>query len=67
MAGSESTFDPMTLIGRTFLLDPKEDGSIYRARIVKLLEDHDADLNENPTRIKFLCSVNNDTAKEVIT
>ena len=47
-------------------MDQQEDGQRHRARIVKLIEDHENDLKEHPTRIKFLCSVNDDTAEEVI-
>ncbi len=59
-------FHPEDLVGRTFLLDPQEDGQRHRARIVKVIQDHEDDLMQDPMRIKFLCSVNNDTAEEVI-
>jgi len=38
------TFYPSDLVGRTFLLDPQEDGQRFRARIFETLEDHDAKL-----------------------
>ena len=60
-------FDPEDLVGRTFLMDEREDGQRFRARIVKLLDDHESELHDNPTRIKFLCSVNEDEAEEIIT
>ena len=60
-------FNPEDLIGRSFLMDQQEDGQRFRARIVKLLEDHESSIEENPTRIKFLCSLNNDQAEEIIT
>ncbi len=60
-------FDPEALIGRTFLMDPLDDGQQHRARIVKMLEDHESDVESNPTRLKFVCSVNNDNYEEVIT
>ena len=60
-------FNPEDLVGRTFLLDEQEDGQRFRARIVKLIEDHESSVEENPTRIKFVCSVNDDKAEEVIT
>jgi hypothetical protein len=59
-------FDPEDLVGRTFLLEEREYVQKFRARIVKLLEDHESDLQENPTRIKFLCLFNNDQAEEII-
>lgn len=64
--GSMPIFDPTELIGKTFLLNPKEDGQRFRARIVQLIEDHESAFEDNPTRIKFLLSVNNDTAEEII-
>ena len=60
-------FNPEDLVGRTFLMDAQEDGQWFRARIVKLVEDHDSSLQENPVRIKFVCSVNDDQAEEVFT
>jgi Reverse transcriptase (RNA-dependent DNA polymerase) len=59
-------FNPEDLIGRTFLMDSKEDGQRLRARVVQLIQDHESDLDSNPTRTKFLCSVNNDVAQELI-
>jgi hypothetical protein len=60
-------FNPEDLIGRTFLMDEKEDGQNHRGWIVELIEDHESLLEENPTRIKFRVSVNNDKAEEIIT
>ena len=62
-----TTFNPTEIIGRTFLMDQQQDGQRHRARIVKLVEDHENNLQENPERIKYICSVNNDTAEEIIT
>jgi hypothetical protein len=64
---SAPIFDPGDLVGRTFLLDKQEDGQRFQARIVKIVEDHESELQENPTRIKFLCSVNGNQAEEIIT
>ena len=58
-------FKPEDLVGRTFLMDEQNDGQRFQARIVKLIEDHESDLDDNPTRIKFVCSINNDQAEEV--
>ena len=63
---SMPVFDPSDLVGRTFLMNPQEDGQRFRARIVQALEDHEADLEKNPTRIKFVCSVNDDQFEEVL-
>ena len=60
-------FNPEDLVGRTFLLDTEEDGQRHRARIIKMIKDHDTELANNPTRIKFVCSVDNeDKAEEII-
>ena len=60
-------FHPSDLVSRMFLLDPQEDGQCYCARIVHMVEDHDSDIKENPTRVKFVCSLNDDQLEEVIT
>ena len=60
-------FNPEELVGRTFLMDPHEDGQQFRARIVKLIKDHEDSIEDNPTKLKFLLSVNDDKAEEVIT
>ena len=62
-----AVFNPEDLVGRTFLLDPQEDGQRFRARIVKLIEDHEESVEENPTKLKFVISVNDDKAEEIIT
>ena len=61
------TFNPEDLIGRSFLMDKQEDGQQFRGRIVQLIEDHESLVKDNPTRIKFRVSVNNDQAEEIIT
>jgi hypothetical protein len=60
-------FNPEDLIGRSFLMDKREDGQQFRGRIVELIEDHESMVEENPTRIKFRVSVNDDKAEEIIT
>jgi hypothetical protein len=64
---TNAMFNPDDLVGRTFLLDKEHDGQQFRARILKLIQDHESKLEENPTRIKFLLSINDDQAQEVIT
>ena len=53
-------------VGKTFLMDPQEDGQRFRARIVRAIEDHDAETADNPDRIQFLCSINDDAFEEII-
>jgi hypothetical protein len=60
-------FNPQDLTGRSFLMDIQPDGQKARGQIVQLLEDHESSLEDNPTRIKFRVSVNNDKAVEIIT
>ena len=60
-------FSPTDLVGKTFLMDEQEDGQRFRARIVRAIEDHESKLEDNPTRIKFLCSINDDEREEIIT
>ena len=62
-----AVFDPHDLVGRTFLLDKNEQGEQHRARIVELIEDHESKVEDNPTRIKFVCSVNDDQYEETLT
>ena len=63
---SMPVFDPSDLVGRTFLMDPQEDGQRFRAKIVQSLEDHEANLAKNPTRIQYLCSINDDQYEEIL-
>jgi hypothetical protein len=61
------TIDPKDLIGRTFLKDSEADGQRFRARIVRAIVEHDADLKRDPQHVKFLCDVDGDTADEIYT
>ena len=60
-------FDPSDLIGRTFLMDEREDGQRFRAKILEAIAENDAELAKQPDRIKFLVSVNNDMYEETVT
>lgn len=59
--------DPYELVGRSFLLEKDDNGERHRANIIKLIEDHENNLEKNTDRVKFLCSVNEDKAEEVFT
>jgi hypothetical protein len=48
-------------------MDEDNTGQQSRATIINLVEDHENTVQENPTMIKFLCSVNGDKAGELIT
>jgi hypothetical protein len=59
-------FHPSNLVDKTFLTDLQEDRQRLRACIVRAIEDHDGEIEDNPTRIKFLCSINDDDESEEI-
>ncbi len=59
-------FSPTDLVGHTFLLEPHEDGQCFHAQIVKAIEDHEDKLAHHPDHLKFLCSINNDAAEEIM-
>ena len=56
--------DPSDLVGRTFLLD-KEDGQRLRARVVKAIDDYEGDLARDSSRLKFVCTMQDDTIEEI--
>ena len=58
--------NPEDLVGRTFLLDKQEDSQQFRAKVIKLMDNHSEDLEDDKTRIKFLLNVNDDTSEEII-
>jgi hypothetical protein len=62
-------FHPSDLVGKTFLMDPMEDGQRHdRARIVLAIEDHNGEIEDNPTRVvQFHCSINDGQSEEIIT
>ena len=58
--------DPKDLIGRTFLQSKNEDGTQMRVKIVSQIEDYADKMKKDPSLIKFLCSVNDDKYKELL-
>ena len=59
--------DPTDLVGRTFLMDPQENGKRYRTKILEALVKNEEQLAKHPDHIKFICSVNDDMYKEILT
>ena len=55
------------LIGRTFLMKEKPDGTAERAKIIKAIRDSDAILEGNSERIKFLCKLSESEKDELLT
>lgn len=58
--------DPHDLVGRTFLLPPKEDGQCFHTPIVKALDDYDSDLGAHPECIRFLCTAKDGDFEEIL-
>lgn len=61
------TIDPSSLIGRTFLLDPKENGERHRAKIVEAIIENDKDVANSPGLVKFRCTVNDEEYEDIVT
>jgi hypothetical protein len=57
---------PSDLVGHTFLMNEQEDEQCFRARIIKAIEDAEADLSTNLTCVQFICSVNDDEFEEML-
>jgi hypothetical protein len=55
--------NPQDLIGRSILMEEQPDGQKARGQIVQIIEDYESSLEDNPTRIKFMISVNRDKAE----
>ena len=51
---------PEEMIDRTFLMPPQEDGTRYRAKIIKLVEDYKKGIPDSPELVQFRCLVNNE-------
>ena len=66
MTTESPTFNPVNLIGRTFLLKPQENGERHRARIIDAIHGFNDDLGRNPIRIKFKLSINGDQFKDLM-
>ena len=58
--------NPEDLVGRTFLLDQREDGQKFRAKIVEAVNDHEDKVQSNPELLRFRCSINNDEFEEIM-
>ena len=64
--GTMPTIDPTDLIGRTFLLDPEDDGQRFRGKIIEAIVENEQELNNHPDCIKFRCSINDEQFEEII-
>jgi len=61
------TIDPCDLVGRTFLQQPSEDGTRFRARIIEAIKEKDSECANDPQFVKFRCSVNDGEFEEIVT
>ena len=61
------TFDPIDLIGRTFLLPPEENGERHRAKVTRqVIEIIDQDNGQRIENINFILDIGNAKVEELI-
>ena len=63
---STPVFHPSDLVGRTFLMEERDDGQRFRARIVEAIEQYDRDFAANEDVHKFRVSINDDEYEELL-
>jgi hypothetical protein len=61
------TIKPEDIINRTYLTPPDEKGQQFRAQIVQKIVEHEAGLEVEPERVKFLVRVEGTKADEIVT
>jgi len=66
MRSAMPVFNASDLVGRSFLMEPQEDGQRHRAKILQAIEEYDDDLSKQPENRKFICSVNNEKYEEIL-
>jgi hypothetical protein len=64
---SSPIFNPETFNGLSFLMNKQEHGQQFCGRDVQIIGYHELLVNNNPTKIKFLVSINKYQAKVIIT
>jgi len=47
-------------------MNPDSSGQLFWARVVEMVDKHDHDVTNHPKRIKFLCKLDKDNCKELI-
>ena len=67
VARSMAVIDPDDLIGRTYLTPPDTTGDRERVRIVKSIRDHDNQIINDPSMIKFRCVTDDGKVDELKT
>jgi hypothetical protein len=61
----DGTVPTPDIIGKTFLMEPRDDGQRFRAKIVEAIEQHENETRQHPKHQKFRCSVNHDQYEEI--
>jgi hypothetical protein len=56
---------PYDLVGRSFFMNTNDDGEKLRVQVVEAVKNDDK-LRDDPDRIKFVCSVNNEQYEEIL-
>ena len=59
-------FDPADIIGRSFLLEPKEDGTRSRGEVTGYLEEYEGQIEREPERVKFKVQVGEEKFEEMV-
>jgi hypothetical protein len=59
-------FDTSDLVGRTFPMEEDDCGLCHRAWIIKVLDDHEKNVADNPLLKKFKCLVGEEKFKEIL-
>jgi hypothetical protein len=59
--------DDDDLIGCTYLNEPEEDGTMHRLEIIKRLDQHDADVANDPLMVCFWATNDIKTYEEIVT
>ena len=59
-------FETGDLVGRTFLMKEDDEGLRDRARIIEVLDNHDRNVADNPSLVKFKCLVGEEEFEEIL-
>jgi hypothetical protein len=60
-------FNPEEIVGKSYLMNSKEDGFRHHTRVVKAIYDFQSDEERMKAFTKFKCSMNNDQYEEILT
>jgi hypothetical protein len=60
------TFDPEDIVGKSFLLPPKEDGTRDTATFTEMIKEYQDDVDRHPDLVKFRYSVSDEVYDNLI-